>query len=289
METTTPHVLQFFPGELLRLLRKEGLMVAPDSPLMGTAALGAGWSPRTSDAILDEAVGVVDRTQLQAHLRALVAPNGTVEIRRGMHRQPPAAFFACAGPGLEPVFSIVNVEPDGSCRILLLSSGEALVAWTVEALRYLPAPEIVLRRFPRLVPSGLVVVLAMADLFRSIYTHPDPTWRPEAAIHFSVRRLWQILDDGKAGRDGSSIAAAWSTLAGGTIAMPSHEQIAGVLILLANEGLLHLEVDDAGEAVFALGESITWAVRCLAWWDLTLVLSASGGDGGEAPDNLAAI
>lgn len=271
-------MLRLLPGELAILLRKTKLAVAFNSPLLGTASLGPGSLTRNVDDILREISPVMTASQIRAHLQALVTPSAFIEIARGLHRQPPSTFFACVGINDHPVFSVISLEPDGSCMILLPSSREDLAIWILRTFREIPAPEITLREFPPMKSAGLIVVMALADLFRSTYPYPDPEWRPREEIGFDVDRLLQILEDGSSGRDSSSLVECWKTLSGVSVPTPNKEEIEGILFVLANEGFLHLELTDDGKANFLMGKAFTWAMRCLAWWDLTLTLMATSLD-----------
>lgn len=268
------------PGEMPLLLEALGLRPSPASLLWAAGMMSAEPSERSTAEIISDLPAALDRATLADSLAALAQPAAVLSVRRGARRVPPATMFvAVSASGREGV--VVDSHPDGSANLLLPFDRGSLTAFLTSGLRYAQAPEIPLGAFPPLSPEGLAVVLALADLFRGAYPEPDPEWFPDAAISFRTAELYSYLQDGWAGLAPSSLVLGYGDLVGEPLPQFSVEALESLLYVLANENLLHLDFDADEETRFTFGESLTWALRCMAWWDLTLAVTPWPGDGVE--------
>jgi hypothetical protein len=178
----------------------------------------------------------------------------------------PTPVFACTANPEWDSTTIYAPQADGSATLMFLPDRSALKDWLMEGTREMARPEIPLLPLPRLAPSGLAVVLALADLFRERYPDPNPAWKPDVPIAIAVDRLAAQLDSD----DPHSLATMYEQLAERDLPRLGRDELERVLFMFANEQLIVLDADAPPITRFELSDRFAWTLRCLAWWDLTL-------------------
>jgi len=264
---TEPFDVLLGPGELAALLTARRLAVSPDSPLVPAGLLGAAVTQ--APALAD-----VPAASFDAALATLAQPERVLGGRRGARGNPAWPFFVCSQKG---VAVLLAPEPGGAARLRFPFTGAEMTAWLAEPFRIFAAPEIPLRELPALAPNGLLVLLAIADLFRGRYPALDPDWQNTAPVSFTASDVAANLRGGLAGDDAGSLIQGWLGLGAARPELPGNDDVLGLLFVFANEAWLTVDIS-GDEPVFTLGDAFVWTIMTLAWWDLSLAVTPAKGE-----------
>ena len=264
---TEPFDILLGPGELTALLQARRLAVSPDSPLVPAGLLGAP----TADV---PALAEVPATSLDTALATLAQPERVVSGRRGARRNPAWPFFVCSQ---RHGAVLLAPEPGGAARLRFPFTDAALIEWLAAPFRIFAAPEIPLRELPALAPDGLLVLLALADLFRGRFPQLDPDWQNTAPVSFTASDVAANLRGGLAGDDPGSLIQGWLGLGAARPELPGNDDVLGLLYVFANEAWLTVDIS-GDEPVFTLGDAFVWTIMTLAWWDLSLAVAPAKGE-----------
>ena len=272
MLALAPEMVWIQPGDLARLLAQLGIEPTAASPLHEYPELLTGEASPPSAEHLEDRTVLTDARAYAEHIQALAQPVAVLRVRRGRHRQPPDTFYACTADRFWRTTTVLSPNADGSAMLLFPPDRTALLEWLLEGLGSIRPAEVPLTALPPLRPVGLAIVLALAGLFRARYPDPDPAWAPDAPLAFGLDEVQAQLQDGLTGADRHSLLVAYMDLVQERLPHVGPEALEGVLYVLANEQLVELEESDTTLVGIVLGERLTWALRCLAWWDLTLAV-----------------
>lgn len=251
------------PGDLTALLQARGLSALDGSELLSSDLMGA-TSHREP----------LDLEGLDSALATLAAPSFVISGCRGARRMPPWPFTLYrqnAGPT-----ALLAPEGDGYARLRFPYSEGALMDWLAGPFRRFATPEIGWTEIPALTPSGLVVLLALVDLFRHRYPDLDPDWAETEPIIFGLPEVMACVTSAISGTDPSAL---WSGLTGLGLPRPpaiSSEMVESLLYVFANEGYLAVDLTHP-EPLFRFTDPFLGVPLSLAWWDLSLGLEARTG------------
>ncbi|MBI3926861.1 MAG: zinc ribbon domain-containing protein [Armatimonadetes bacterium] len=254
------------PGDLAALLTAQRLEVCAESPLAGSPLLAASATARP----------LAEGAELPGALQTLALPSLVIAGLRGARRMEPWPFFICRRSGGPAV--LLAPEGGGSARLRFPCSEEDLVDWLARSFRRFAAPEIACAEVPPLTPTGLAVILAMMDIFRSRYPDLDPDWKEMEPITFTSEEV--VATVAAAGSEPSALMSGLARLGGPEPETLSLETVESLLYVFSNEGYLEMELSTS-PPLFTVTESFVGTLLSLAWWDMSLSLESKSGSSGE--------
>lgn len=266
--------LWLYPGELAVLLEKNGYRLDGDSPLAAEAAFRYPEALlRSPEDLLAEVANSASREALDGYLRCLVHPGGLLKIKRGMRRQPVETFFACTGAPDGGIL-LLKVRQDEGVELLFPFSLETLAETLSGGMGDIQPLNLPLEGFMPLSPGGAVALLALADLFNELYPTPDPEWLPDAPLLFTLESWRRLIEGGLQANPKDSLVAAFQDLTGVSVPPLERDELASLLLVFANEGYIGVESEQALpgdlDVLYYAARELTIALRCMAWWDLSL-------------------
>ena len=268
------HDLFLAPGDLAALFTSCGIEVSPESPIAGSPLL----APPASARLVAEIAPGVDVGEFNVALQALAMPALVIAGLRGVRRLPPWPFFIFRRTGGPAV--VLAPEGNGFTRLRFPYSDEELIDWLAGPFRRFAAPEIPCSEIPALTPSGMAVMLAMADIFRNRYPDLDPDWNAAEPITFTSEEVMATVAAGTNAGEPSSLMNGLARLGGPKPEIPSLETVESLLYIFSNEGYLEMDLSPS-TPLFTMTESFIGTALSLAWWDMSFSLESRLGYRGE--------
>jgi len=275
MATELEAQLSLSPNEVAAALQELGLASESGAALAGLAATPGG-EPLAG---LSES----SRNALAAALALLCRGGLAPAFRRGRRARPGYQGFLV--PADEPAEATLALLEDGGALDLYVGLTSAqLLDWLLAPFASFRVPEIPLPALEPVPPETMVVLLALADLFRKRYPDPDPEWAPDGNLTFDEAELAAIATEPEPYH---SLRAAWETVGGPSLPLLDGGAVSHELLVLAlwqwlgkgepldaidEEALTPADAPDS----YWLPPALLWWVRCLAWWNHLLAIGTDG-------------
>lgn len=278
MATMNDGDLWILAGEAPALLDLAGATAAEGSPLFGAAEPDPEAFVREGPFIRDLLPESL-RPALVAAVRAIADGPAPVTLTRGKRQRPSYRFHAY--PSMEDrAWTVLESGEGGTGELWLRRDTEDVAEWAVRPMATAYPPE-GLVELPAVPEPVAQVLLALAALFLERFPDPDPNWVPNSPIVFGEEDVRRHLVTGYLGESPDSLMSAvgrwldhrWVALAADDV----DEQLAvmafrrwigiGPTDEPLPEGSPRIGPDD-----YWIGHELTWWLRCLAWWDKSLVL-----------------
>ncbi|MCW5942253.1 MAG: zinc ribbon domain-containing protein [Fimbriimonadaceae bacterium] len=218
------------------------------------------------------------RPALAPAIRAIAEGPAPVTLVRG-RRQRPSYRFHLYALASDRAWTVLEMGDEAAGELWLRRTTDDVAEWVVRPLAgaYLPEDLIAL---PPLPESVAQVLLALAGLFLERFPDPDPNWLPTSLFTFTLEDVRRQLVAGYLGDSPDSLMAAvggWLDHKWVALQTDEVEQQLAVMAFRRWIGIGAPDVVPEGQPVIGpddywVGHELTWWLRCLAWWDMNLVL-----------------
>ncbi len=266
--------MELLPGDLGSLMRHFGVIAGPDAPEFVRRNAYLPVSSRTAERVLDDAGLTGVDARMRSSLETLASPARVLDIRRAAQRRLFDRALACLPPGGQSPITLAILESGDIRRLVFFDRADELVSWLMSGMEEFPLPEIPLAAFPSLSRDAWIVLGGLCDVFLQAYPHPDPRWTPGEPIRFTAEDLQQRLEVAMHADD--SWLGGFFSMLDEAPPVPSAAALDALLWVFCNERLLSVSDSPSPREEFVISARLTWALRCLAWWDRGFLIREHG-------------
>ncbi len=162
-------------------------------------------------------------------------------------------------------FSLLGKTPHYTLRLETFSNYSDFDAFLTRNYLDYPAMDFQNTSVRHLTADAFQVLTLLIELFVEKYPSPETNWEPEELLTFTAASLKLILEDSYQRIGENTWYQHWKRMTGKKD--PNEESIELGMAYLAQMELIGYLDDVDGQDVFFVGETLTWYIRGIAWWD----------------------